>query len=146
MVVDVRIQLNQPEWCVWRSRYACPRQYSWGSHISLPLDRCEGEPVAPRRLRHCGHSRRRYKRFVDVYALVAARSTSHSTRTCRSSKIRSPDLGNQRAGNNPVQPMALEVTASVTKMSRKLRKTVAILRPMATNEGESRLREFVPTC
>ncbi len=35
---------------------------------------------------------------------------------------------------------------AVTKMSRKLRKTVAILWPMATNEGESRLREFVPTC
>jgi len=35
---------------------------------------------------------------------------------------------------------------AVTKMSRKLRKTVAIVWPMATNEGESRLREFVPTC
>jgi hypothetical protein len=42
--------------------------------------------------------------------------------------------------------MALEVIASVTKMSRKGRKTAAKMRQTTINEGESRLREFAPTC
>src|SRR5258708_8891911 len=43
-------------------------------------------------------------------------------------------------------PMALEVIASVTKMSHKGRKTAAKMRQTTINEGESRLREFAPTC
>jgi hypothetical protein len=42
--------------------------------------------------------------------------------------------------------MALEVIASVTKMSRKGRKTAAKMRQTTTNEGESGVREFAPTC
>jgi hypothetical protein len=35
---------------------------------------------------------------------------------------------------------------AVTKMSRKLQKTATKERQTTTNEGESGLREFAPTC
>ena len=53
------------------------------------------------------------------------------------------------AGSLGLNPLAGRLDHSgdaVTKMSRKSWKTTAILRKMATKEGESGLREFAPTC
>ena len=41
---------------------------------------------------------------------------------------------------------AIGKSNTVTKMSRKLRKTAANVKQMETNEGENGLRGFVPTC
>src|SRR5260370_23041937 len=85
---------------------------------------------------------------IDCGRLMSAHSEAIAQGVCSLLRetVQKSQSGKSANRKHPVQPKALEVIASVTKMSRKVRKTAAKMQQTTTKEGESRLREFAPTC